>query len=110
MGTYPGMGTCPRHYSNNIHVHVHVHIRLSFELIIIVGGEGKTGKAVILKDWNESSFVSDALLLHTHTLCIYVVLDVNVRHDNAFFLCPIEKCSRCDLDCYRQDHQVSFRS
>ena len=56
------MGTCPGHYSNNIHVHVHVHIRLSFELIIIVGGEGKTGKAVILKDWNESSFVSDALL------------------------------------------------
>ena len=24
-----------------------------------VGGEGKTGKVVILKDWNDSSFVSD---------------------------------------------------
>jgi hypothetical protein len=36
-----------------------------------VGGEGKTGKAVILKDWNESSFVSGAMsysvTCRTHT-------------------------------------------
>ena len=47
---------------------VHVHV---------LGGEGKTGKVVILKDWNESSFVSDTQY--------YNILHVHARH-SAFHL------------------------
>ena len=56
------ISTCTVH---NIHNDVHVHVH-KYDIVHVyshgcVGGEGKTGKAVILKDWNESSFVSGAL-------------------------------------------------
>ena len=44
--------------------------KLNMYIYICVGGAGKTGKAVILKDWNESSFVSGALYSTTQC-CMY---------------------------------------
>ena len=85
-------------YMHGILIMMYVYIKINMYIYVCVGGAGKTGKAVILKDWNESSFVSGALY------CMYhIVLRVQLKFG-------IEECNRCDLVCYGQDHQVSFGS
>ena len=48
-------------YVHGILIMMYVYIKINMYIYVCVGGAGKTGKAVILKDWNESSFVSGAL-------------------------------------------------